>query len=143
MEIRLIDAEALVRAIYDLDGIEGHEELYYRIANMVVTAPTIVRPNNWMSVEALPPDPGKDVLLLLSGEANTMTVGGRYPVGDGWYVITGGETHTGCDTPPTHWMPLPAPPERLTLDGKEDSWWTIPPYSARPRDLRPAAPKED
>ena len=57
-----------------------------------------------------------EIRLILGGEANTMAVGGRYQVGDGWYAITGGETYTDCDTPPTHWMPLPArPPE-----GKED-----------------------
>lgn len=47
MEIRLIDAEALIRAIHDLDGIEGHEELYYRIANMVVAAPWEKPEWNW------------------------------------------------------------------------------------------------
>lgn len=74
-------------------------------------APTIAPTNEWVSVEDELPDPGKNVLLCFSGHTNSMVVGGRYEVGDGWYSIVDGEYYTDCDTPPTHWMWLPRLPE--------------------------------
>ena len=107
MEIRLIDAEALIRAIHDLDGIEGHEELYYRIANMVVAAPTITQPNEWVSVEDRLPEVFTPVLVCR--EDGKVEQGCRDALGI-WITF---ETRKECVT---HWMPLPArPPE-----GKED-----------------------
>ena len=79
--------------------------------NVVKTQPTLTPPNEWISVEDELPDPGKNVLLCFSGHTNSMVVGGRYEVGDGWYSIIDGEYYTDCDTPPTHWMWLPRLPE--------------------------------
>lgn len=67
-------------------------------------------PFQWISVDERLPEPGKDVLLYFGGDGNTMTVGGKYEVGDGWYSITDSEYYTDCDTLPIYWMPLPKPP---------------------------------
>ena len=64
--------------------------------------------SEWISVVDRLPVPDKDVLLCF--ETSQMAVGGKYELDDGWYSITDAEDYTDCDTPPTHWMPLPEPP---------------------------------
>lgn len=108
MEIRLIDAEALIRAIHDLDGIEGHEELYYRIANMVVAAPTITQPNEWVSVEERLPENNAQVLMW-SAKWNIAEAGSYYN-GRFWVYSEIGDGYIADDI--THWMSLPAPPAK-------------------------------
>ena len=60
----------------------------------------------WISVKDRLPETNEDVLLCFLG-SESMVVGGRYEDGSGWYSNTDAEFYTDCDTPPTHWMPLP------------------------------------
>lgn len=76
----------------------------------------------WFKVSECLPDAQQDVLLCFDGCLN-MVVGGRYTSKENtpWYANTGGEFYTDCYNPntdvgkiqpPTHWMPLPEPPDR-------------------------------
>lgn len=68
--------------------------------------------SEWISVKDRLPEPGEDVLLYFgNNHGNNMTVGGKYNLDESWYSITDGEFYTDCDTTPSHWMPLPEPPE--------------------------------
>lgn len=107
---RAIDAGALHDNITDIYGSNDRIVYLTDILDMIDAQPTLTQQNEWMSVKERLPEPGEDALLYFGGNGNTMTVGGRYEVGDGWYSITDSEYYTDCDTPPTHWMPIPAPP---------------------------------
>ena len=67
--------------------------------------------NKWISVEERLPKKQTDVLMLFE---NNMAVGYWFD-GDEvvtfWRVYTDDGWCTDCDCEPTHWMPLPEPPE--------------------------------
>ena len=113
---RAIDASALHDNITDIYGSNDRIVYLTDILDLIDAQPTLTQQNEWMRVEERLPEPGEDALLYFGGNGNTMTVGGRYEVGDGWYSITDSEYYTDCDTPPTHWMPLPAPPDELAAN---------------------------
>ena len=109
MEIRLIDAEALIRAIHDLDGVEGHEKLYYRIANMVVAAPTITQPNEWVNAKDNPPQlTGKYICCVEDTHGYMWSIPADYLLEMKTWVGEFGEIKNKV----VYWMPLPAPPEK-------------------------------
>lgn len=70
--------------------------------------------HQWQPIETAPKD-GTDVLLWCAGAmepsyaliASWVDFKGEAP--DGWCDASTGRYNDGC--PPTHWMPLPSPPE--------------------------------
>lgn len=72
-------------------------------ANLKAAQALILQLPYWIPVgERLPPL-GEDVLLMCGDEE---AIGGRDEDGDWWGLGLG-----VVDKPPTHWMPLPEPPE--------------------------------
>ena len=73
--------------------------------------------SEWISVKNRLPEQGEDVLMAFwceENEYNNMAVG--FLVGTDehmtmWAAYTDEAFYTDCDATPTHWMPLPEPPE--------------------------------
>lgn len=84
--------------------------------------PTLAPPNEWISVEERLPEKKQDVLMLF-GTGN-MAVGWWHDADEHitfWCTYTDYGFFTDCDCIPTHWMPLPAPPDRRPPAGEEDT----------------------
>lgn len=75
---------------------------------------TLTPPNEWVSVKERRPQAGHDVIALLPcGDCAVV-----WWTGSVWRVRWDA---TQLDREPTHWMPLPAPPDRRPPEGEEDA----------------------
>lgn len=75
--------------------------------------PTLTPPNEWVSVEERLPEKKQDVLMLF--DTGNMAVGWWHDADEHitfWCAYTDDGFYTDCDCIPTHWMLLPAPPEK-------------------------------
>ncbi len=76
--------------------------------------PTLTPPNEWVSVKERRPQAGHDVISLLPcGDCAVV-----WWTGSVWRVRWDA---TQLDREPTHWMPLPAPPDRRPPEGEADA----------------------
>ena len=122
MKTRPIDANQLYRIekLLDTDidkkdkvASELLEQVLYDIQHM----PTIAPPNEWISVEERLPE-GHMQVLMWSAKWGIAEAGSYYnsrfwvynELGDGYVVDR-----------ITHWIPLPAPPDRRPPEGEEDT----------------------
>ena len=77
---------------------------------------TLTPPNEWVSVEERLPEPGRRVIASCG-----------YFVGEAWLSVSGewyrhdGFAWDNLDSDVTHWMPLPAPPDRRPPEGEEEN----------------------
>ena len=79
--------------------------------------PTLTPPNKWVNVEDAIPAPGERVLATdgtFVGEAYRTSA-------KTWYRHTGFPWRDCLQSIVTHWMPLPAPPDRRPPEGEEDA----------------------
>ena len=80
--------------------------------------PTLIPPNEWVSVEDAVPDPGERVLAtdgIFVGEAYRTSA-------DSWHRHTGFPWRDGVTGRTVkYWMPLPAQPKRRPPEGEEDA----------------------
>ena len=75
--------------------------------------PTLTPPNEWVGVEKKLPEKNRDVLMLF--KSGNMAVGWWHDSDEHitfWCAYTDDGFYTDCDDIPTHWMPLPEPPEK-------------------------------
>ena len=81
---------------------------------------TITPPNEWVSVEERLPGSQEDVLVVAFWHECWQTmIGWHSDAGKKWRVITPhGEREPGGVS---HWMPIPAPPDRRPPEGEEDT----------------------
>ena len=118
---RAIDADAVKRRAWDIaeawkDQGRDYEALLLEsvVEQIVDTQPTLTPPNEWVSVEERRPQAGHDVIALLPcGDCAVV-----WWTGSVWRVRWDA---TQLDREPTHWMPLPAPPDRRPPEGEEDT----------------------
>lgn len=84
------------------------------LVDLIDNQPTLTPPNEWVSVEERRPQAGHDVISLLPcGDCAVV-----WWTGSVWRVRWDA---TQLDREPTHWMPLPAPPDRRPPEGEEDA----------------------
>ena len=108
---RAIDASELMAEIQvcSWDSEQDRE----RAEDLVLGMPTLTPPNEWVSVEERRPQAGHDVISLLRCGACAVV----WWTGSVWRVRWDA---TQLDREPTHWMPLPALPDRRPPEGEEE-----------------------
>ena len=102
---RLEQLVALVRADERAIGaMEAQERENMRLEKLVAAQPAV--PEGWQPIETAP----MDVAVLLYGAKRLELCVGMHHSRDGWVTDTTSEWASMY--PPTHWMPLPAAPEK-------------------------------
>ena len=114
---RAIDADELYRIEKLLDTDIVHqdkvalnllEQVLYDIQHM----PTLTQPNEWVSVEERLPEEKQRVIVRCE----------RVGTSVGWILWGNWMADIGPDAGKvTHWMPLPAPPDRRPPEGEKDN----------------------
>ena len=122
---RPIDAGILQDNLTDIYG-DGNRLVYLKdVLDLIDEQPTLTHPNEWVSVEERLPEGNGEYIVTACDEG--------CPVGEGiWYdtVVVFAEYYDGCWTWNdgteydltdiiTHWMPLPAPPDRRPPEGEK------------------------
>ena len=80
--------------------------------------PTLTPPNEWVSVEERSPKLRENVLVCAYWHEHWGVYMG-WNSGHGWYVSCG--LGQRSDVKVSHWMPLPAPPDRRPPEEDEDA----------------------
>lgn len=127
MAVRPIDGKDFMRQL-TLDTSKGHygefmdgSEVAYtsrEIAKFVEDMPTLTLPNEWVSVEERSPKLRENVLVCAYWHEHWGVYMG-WNSGHGWYVSCG--LGQRSDVKASHWMPLPAPPDRRPPEEDEDA----------------------
>lgn len=127
MAVRPIDGNDFMRQL-TLDTSKGHygefmdgSEVAYtsrEIAKFVEDMPTLTLPNEWVSVEERLPKLRENVLVCAYWHEHWGVYMG-WNSGHGWYVSCG--LGQRSDVKVSHWMPLPAPPDRRPPEEDEDA----------------------
>lgn len=107
-----IDKEAMRKAIREQERLHGLKGLGWVEAAMD-RLPTLTLPSEWVSVEERLPEKKQDVLMLF--DTGNMAVGWWHDADEHitfWCTYTDDDFYTDCDCIPTHWVLLPAPPEK-------------------------------
>lgn len=96
----------------ELDGFESDFDSAFR--ELKELKATLAPPNEWVSVKERRPQAGHDVISLLPcGDCAVV-----WWTGSVWRVRWDA---TQLDREPTHWMPLPALPDRRPPEGEADA----------------------
>ena len=114
MAVRPIDANALQERLYRLGLWNDSRAAFYEL---IESMPTLTPPNEWVRVEDRLPEKGENVLVYAIAKhigvtkisIDKLEEGERRPVWlytHGWFEVT-------------HWMPLPAPPDRRPPEGEK------------------------
>ena len=115
---RAIDAEKymdLLKEQYSHHEAMGNKQMakaWQGAMQLLYDMPTLTPPNEWVSVKERRPQAGHDVIALLPcGDCAVV-----WWTGSVWRVRWDA---TQLDREPTHWMPLPAPPDRRPPEGED------------------------
>lgn len=87
-------------------------------ASVTLARPTLTPPNEWVSVEERLPPLRKNVLVCAYWHEHWGVYMG-WNSGHGWMVSCG--IGQRSDVQVSHWMPLPAPPDRRPPEGEKDT----------------------
>ena len=88
---------------------EGFNDCLMRVRSMVHSMPTLTPPNEWVSVEERLPEEKQRVIVRCE----------RVGTSVGWILWGNWMTDIGPGAGKvTHWMPLPAPPDRRPPEGE-------------------------
>ena len=123
MEVRPIDGNILRKwceKIIDQACHPATVQIGGVFLDKVRSMPTLTPPNEWVSVEERLPGSQEDVLVVAFWHECWQTmIGWHSDAGKKWRVITPhGEREPGGVS---HWMPIPAPPDRRPPEGEEDT----------------------
>ena len=123
MEVRPIDGNELldIERLLDTDVVRQSKTaswLLDQVLHDIQAMPALTPPNEWVSVEERLPEKKQDVLMLF--DTGNMAVGWWHDADEHitfWCTYTDYGFYTDCDCIPTHWMLLPAPPDRRPPEG--------------------------
>ena len=104
---RAIDADRLLQGLETNFGHTGGADV---MRQLIEAQPTLIPPNEWVRVEERLPEEKQRVIVRCErvGTSVGWILWGR------WMTDIG--THAGDVT---HWMPLPAPPDRRPPEGED------------------------
>lgn len=106
--MRLIDADALLKQIFETTHTESNAGLLRLLIGLVNDAPTV---NQWISVDDRLPDKCNNYLVYFGKSIGIrMKTACWLPEKRIWKGAEAYSTLNGI----THWMPLPEPPEEVT-----------------------------
>ena len=119
---RAIDGELLELEIANIANklakSDAQKALMGRVMYCVEHMPTLTPPNEWVSVEERSPKLRENVLVCAYWHEHWGVYMG-WNSGHGWYVSCG--LGQRSDVKVSHWMPLPAPPDRRPPEEDEDA----------------------
>ena len=122
---RPVDAEALEKKISEWLGQPGNGDYYYgydaalcAVQDLIADTPTLTPPNEWVSVdERLPGVSGNYICAVKDKNGSVWTIPAEWSLEMKMWIGAFGEIKNIV----THWMPLPAPPDRRPPEGEEDT----------------------
>lgn len=122
MAVRPIDANELYRIekLLDTDIVRQDKvalNLLEQVLYDIQHVPTLTPPNEWVSVEERSPENNAQVLMW-SAKWNIAEAGSYYNERF-WVYSEIGDAYIADDI--THWMSLPAPPDRRPPEGEENA----------------------
>ena len=119
---RAIDKQTMLGLIVDAKRTDSETGSFaeWLAEYLAEHMPTLTPPNEWVSVEERLPGSQEDVLVVAFWHECWQTmIGWHSDAGKKWRVITPhGEREPGGVS---HWMPIPAPPDRRPPEGEEDT----------------------
>ena len=113
--MRAIDADRLLQVLEINFGHTGGADV---MRQLIEAQPTLTPPNEWVRVEERLPPLRKNVLVCAYWHEHWGVYMG-WNSGHGWTVSCG--IGQRSDVQISHWMPLPAPPDRRPPEGEEDT----------------------
>ena len=130
---RAIDANELlgIERLLDTDVVRQSKTaswLLDQVLHDIQAMPTLTPPNEWVSVEERRPDKHDEYIVCACDEGepideriwgDTVVVFADYY--DGTFTWYEGNTEYDISDIVTHWMHLPAPPDRRPPEGEEDA----------------------
>lgn len=102
-----------------LNVAKAENEMIWEMIRAIEEAPTLTPPNEWVSVEDRLPEKENTQVLMTDGECcyissrNNMV---RFLDCEGIFI----PGKAGAGVKVTHWMPLPAPPDRRPPEAEEE-----------------------
>ena len=118
---RAIDADAVLDRYYaefeKQDIFDGSQDRDW-LMRCIEEAPTLTPPNEWISVEErLPGVSGNYICAVKDKNGSVWTIPAEWSLEMKMWLGAFGEIKNIV----THWMPLPAPPDRRPPEGEEDT----------------------
>ena len=123
MAVRPIDANELYRIekLLDTDIVRKDKvalNLLEQVLYDIQHVPTLTPPNEWVSVEErLPGVSGNYICAVKDKNGSVWTIPAEWSLEMKMWIGAFGEIKNIV----THWMPLPAPPDRRPPEGEEDT----------------------
>ena len=110
--MRAIDADELLKQQYKM----GFGQMPVVSVDAIKNAPTLTPPNEWVRVEERLPEQENTQVLMTDGECHYISSRNNMVrfLDCEWIFIPG---KAGAGVKVTHWMPLPAPPDRRPPEG--------------------------
>ena len=123
MAVRPIDANAMLNELRPVNFEAEHSavllsDVSKMMREWVERQPTLTPPNEWVSVEERLPPLRENVLVCAYWHEHWGVYMG-WNNGHGWTVSCG--IGQRSDVQVSHWMPLPAPPDRRPPEGEEET----------------------
>ena len=111
--MRMIDADELKNQIRHMPRTINPDLVQYSLVKAIIeNMPTLTPPNEWVSVEERLPEEKQRVIVRCE----------RVGTSVGWILWGNWMADIGPDAGKvTHWMPLPAPPDRRPPEGEENA----------------------